>query len=89
MLSEFPVHVCVVVPAGWPGGVIVVTAFGGRPGAVFGTGVFGAIGDGETGFVVLPSAPCEGSGAGPGIPCAVGVWVLEFTGCVIAGGSFW
>ena len=81
-------QVCVVVPAGVPGGVIVVTAFGGRPGLVSGTFVFGASGDGPTGFWVFPSAPCDGSGAGPGIPCAVGVWVLEFTGCVIAGGSF-
>jgi hypothetical protein len=67
---------------------MVVTAFGGNPGLVSGTGVFGATGDGPTGFVVFPSAPADGSGAGPGIPFAVGVWVLELTGCVIAGGSF-
>ena len=80
-------YVCVVVAA-CPGGVAVVTAFGGSPGAVFGTFVFGAVGDGPTGFVVIPSAPFDGSGAGPGMPLAVGVCVLEFTGCVIAGGSF-
>lgn len=66
-----------------------MTAFGGRPGVVLGTGVFGAVGDGPTGFVVFPSAPFDGSGAGPGIPLAVGVCELEFTGWVIAGGSFW
>jgi hypothetical protein len=67
---------------------MVVTAFGGSPGAVFGTGVFGAMGDGDTGFVVFPSAPVDGSGAAPGMPLAVGVCVLEFTGWVMAGGSF-
>ena len=67
----------------------MVTAFGGSPGRVSGTGVFGAAGDGPTGFVVFPSAPFDGSGAGPGIPFAVGVCALEVTGCVIAGGSFW
>jgi len=61
-------YVCVVVPAGCPGGVAVVTAFGGRPGAVSGTFVFGASGDGDTGFVVFPSAPFDGSGAAPGMP---------------------
>ena len=77
-----------MVPAGCPGGVIVVTAFGGSPGVVFGTVVFGATGDGATGFVVFPSAPVDGSGAAPGMPWDVGVCVLEFTGWVIAGGSF-
>lgn len=67
----------------------MVTAFGGSPGLVSGTGVFGAIGDGATGFVVFPSAPLDGSGAGPGKPWAVGVCVLDCTGCVMAGGSFW
>jgi len=82
-------YVCVVVPAGAPGGAIVVTAFGGRFGVVSGTFVFGASGDGPTGFWVIPSAPFEGSAAGPGMPAAVGVWALEFTGCVMAGGWFW
>lgn len=68
---------------------MVVTAFGGSAGVVLGTFVFGAVDDGPTGFCVFPSAPFDGSGAAPGIPCAVGVWVLESTGCVIAGGSFW
>ena len=68
---------------------MVVTAFGGSPGRVSGTGVFGTIGEGVTGLVVFPWTPVDGSGAAPGIPFAVGVWVLEFTGCVIAGGSFW
>jgi hypothetical protein len=83
------VAVVAVTPLpGWPGGVIVVTAFGGRLGVVFGTGVFGAIGDGSTRLTVRPSAPRDGSGAGPGIPLAVGVCALEVTGCVIAGGLF-
>lgn len=68
---------------------MVVTAFGGRFGVVLGTLVFGASGDGPTGFWLFPSAPREGSGPGPGMPWAVGVWVLELTGCVMAGGWFW
>src|SRR5436305_7952716 len=48
-------------------------------------------GTGDSGFLLgfFPSAPLLGSGAGPGIPCAVGVSDDFVTGCVIAGGLFW
>ena len=66
---------------------MLVTAFGGSA-VVVGTGVFGASAGGAIGCVVFPSTPLFGSGAGPGIPLAVGVWALDVTGCVIAGGAF-
>src|ERR1051326_8698700 len=53
---------------------------------VVSVGGFGDVGC-RLGF--FPSAPWLGSGAGPGMPCAVGVSDDFVTGCVIAGGLFW
>jgi hypothetical protein len=54
-------------------------------------GFDGGGGTGVTGFrwTFFPSAPVLGSGAGPGMPLAVGVWLDVVGGCVMAGGLFW
>ena len=53
-------------------------------------GADGVAGVGDTGcrWMFFPSAPLLGSGAAPGMPCAVGVWLDVVGGCVIAGGAF-